>query len=97
VEHFFNPKIFSRIWKTQREKNMNDIDLHKIEQDLHDVDPIKALGEERRRLRSIRRAIAFNAVNMARQHAGTNEEPISQNDADVIMAIMELLDRVAGQ
>ena len=76
---------------------MNDIDLHKIEQDLHDVDPIKALGEERRRLRSIRRAIAINAVTTAREHAGNSDDPYSQSDADVIMAIIELLDRVAGQ
>ena len=76
---------------------MDEIDLHQIEQDIHDVDPIKALGDERRRLRSIRRAIAINAVTTARDHAGTNGEPYSQSDADVIMAIMELLDRVAGQ
>ena len=76
---------------------MTDIDLHKIEQEIHDVDPIKALGDERRRLRSVRRAIAINAVTTAREHAGTNGDPYSQSDADVIMAIMELLDRVAGQ
>jgi hypothetical protein len=46
--------------------------------------------------RGLRRAIAINAVQMAREHAERGEEPFSQQDADVIMAITELLDRVSG-
>jgi hypothetical protein len=48
------------------------------------------------RLRSIRRAIAINAVETARDHRGERDEPVTQADADTIVAIMELLDRVAG-
>ena len=46
--------------------------------------------------RSLRRAIAINAVVMARTHADRHEEPFTQQDADVIMAITELLDRLAA-
>lgn len=46
--------------------------------------------------RAERRAAALNAVDLARRHANRNEEPYSQSEADVIMVIMELLDRVAG-
>ena len=70
----------------------DDIEFQRIAED-----PLKEVANERRRLRSIRRAIAINAVTTAREHAGTNGDPYSQSDADVIMAIMELLDRVAGQ
>lgn len=47
-------------------------------------------------LRGLRRAIAVNAVAMAREHAGRTDEPFSQSDADVIMYITELLDKVAA-
>lgn len=47
-------------------------------------------------LRSLRRAAAVNAVVMAREHANRASEPFSQSDADVIMYITELLDKVAG-
>jgi hypothetical protein len=47
-------------------------------------------------LRGLRRATAINAVAMAREHAQRGSEPYNQNEADVIMAIMELLDKVAG-
>jgi hypothetical protein len=46
--------------------------------------------------RGLRRAIAINAVVMAREHADRSSEPFSQNEADVIMAITELLDKVAA-
>jgi hypothetical protein len=46
--------------------------------------------------RGLRRAIAINAVVMAREHASRSAEPFSQSDADVIMYITELLDKVAG-
>jgi hypothetical protein len=46
--------------------------------------------------RGLRRAIAVNAVNMAREHADRATEPFTQSDADVIMYITELLDKVAA-
>jgi hypothetical protein len=46
--------------------------------------------------RGLRRAIAVNAVVMARDHASRSTEPFSQAEADVIMYITELLDKVAG-
>jgi hypothetical protein len=46
--------------------------------------------------RGLRRAIAVNAVVMAREHADRAGEPFTQSDADVIMYITELLDRVAA-
>jgi hypothetical protein len=46
--------------------------------------------------RGLRRALAVNAVLMAREHAERSSEPVSQADADVIMYITELLDKVAG-
>jgi hypothetical protein len=45
--------------------------------------------------RGLRRAIAINAVTMAKEHAGREKEPYSQQEADVIMAITELLDKVS--
>jgi hypothetical protein len=45
--------------------------------------------------RGLRRAIAINAVVMAREHAERSTEPFSQTDADVVMYITELLDKVA--
>jgi hypothetical protein len=46
--------------------------------------------------RGLRRAIAVNAVVMAREHANRAGEPFTQSDADVIMYITELLDKVAA-
>jgi hypothetical protein len=46
--------------------------------------------------RGLRRAIAINAVVMAREHADRATDPFSQSDADVIMYITELLDKVAA-
>jgi hypothetical protein len=45
--------------------------------------------------RSLRRQAAINAVDLARQHRVQAEPLFTQSEADVIMAIMELLDRVA--
>jgi hypothetical protein len=45
--------------------------------------------------RGLRRAISINAVQMAREHADRGTEPFSQQEADVIMAITELLDKVS--
>lgn len=76
---------------------MNDIHIDELNQlEEHIRDQIDDATEERRRLRAIRRAAAINVVTLARSHAGRQEEMYSQSDADVIMAIMELLDRVAG-
>jgi hypothetical protein len=47
-------------------------------------------------LRGLRRAIAINAVQMARDHGNRGGEPFTQNDADVIIAITELLDKVTA-
>lgn len=46
--------------------------------------------------RGYRRAVAVNAVMMAREHAERASEPVTQQDADVIMYITELLDKVAA-
>ena len=58
-------------------------------------DKLREVSDERKRLRAVRRAWAVNGVVAAREHAGRGGEPFTQSDADVIMAIMELLDRVA--
>ena len=47
-------------------------------------------------LRGLRRALAVNAVQMAREHANHGTEAWTQNEADVVMAIVELLDKVAA-
>jgi hypothetical protein len=54
------------------------------------------IGKRRIMQRSLRRAAAVNAVVLAREHAGRQDEAFSQNDADVILAIVELLDRTSG-
>lgn len=46
--------------------------------------------------RGTRRAIATNAVQSARFHAGRSDEQWTQSDADILVAIMELLDKVAA-
>ena len=46
--------------------------------------------------RGLRRALAVNAVQMAREHADRGADHFTQADADVIMYITELLDKVAG-
>ena len=60
------------------------------------VESVREASANAVRLRSIRRAIAINAVEAARDHRGERDEPVTQADADTIVAIMELLDRVAG-
>ena len=57
---------------------------------------LREVASQRIDQRAQRRAAAINAVQLSREHAGQAEAPFSQNEADVIMAIMELLDRVAG-
>ena len=59
-----------------------------------DFTSIAAGAEQRAQQRGYRRALAVNGVQMARAHAGRDKEPFTQSDADVIMAITELLDRV---
>ena len=59
---------------------------------------LREVATARRDQRGQRRAAAMNAVQLARAHAGRTEaDPYSQSEADVVMAIMELLDRVAGE
>jgi hypothetical protein len=45
-------------------------------------------------LRAMRRAAAINAVQMAREHGKRANDLFTQADADTIMLITELLDRV---
>lgn len=74
---------------------MNDVHIHELEQNIRDQakDAVKNNKWEQR---ADRRAAALNAITLARTHAGRQGEPYTQNEADVIVAIMELLDRVAG-
>jgi hypothetical protein len=55
------------------------------------------ITDHRKEQRSERRANVLNLVQIARVHAGRGDEPYSQSEADVIMLMMELLDRVAGE
>ena len=73
---------------------MNDVHIPQF--DTIADDRIKEVADQRRAQRGDRRAAALNAVGIARMHGGRDGEPYSQSEADVIMAIMELLDRVAG-
>ena len=76
---------------------MNDVHHKTNADDFEDMDNrLREVSDHRRVQRSERRAAALNAVDLARRHAGSDQEPYSQSEADVIMAIMELLDRVAG-
>jgi hypothetical protein len=61
-----------------------------------DFDDISNGAKIKVQQRGLRRAIAMNAVQMAREHGDKGKEPWSQNEADVVMAITELLDKVAG-
>jgi hypothetical protein len=54
-----------------------------------------AMATQRTRQRSERRAAAVNAVDLARRHKSEDVGQFTQSEADVIMAIMELLDRIA--
>lgn len=53
------------------------------------------MAKQRVEQRSLRRQAAVNAVDLARRHKNTDVGVFTQSEADVIMAIMELLDRVA--
>jgi hypothetical protein len=46
--------------------------------------------------RSLRRAAAINAVLLARSHAGSDGKDITPQESDIVVAIIELLDKVAG-
>jgi hypothetical protein len=60
------------------------------------TNPLRQSASFRIRQRGLRRAIATNAVQMAREHRGDANEPFTTDDADTLVAIMDLLDRVAG-
>lgn len=63
-----------------------------------DDHPLRKVVDERRALRGMRRATAVNAVQLARSHAGrTNEDQFTPEESDILIAVMDLLDRVAGQ
>lgn len=63
-----------------------------------DDHPLRKVVDERRALRGIRRAAAVNAVQLARSHAGrTNDNPYTNEESDILVAVMDLLDKVAGQ
>jgi cation transport regulator ChaB len=58
--------------------------------------PIKDHADKRRGQRGWRRAAAMNAVQMARSHAGKSDnDQYSSEESDIVVAIMELLDKVA--
>jgi hypothetical protein len=59
-------------------------------------DAIGSAGTAKVAQRGLRRALAINAVQMAREHADRGTDHFTQADADVVMYITELLDRVAG-
>lgn len=56
---------------------------------------ISTMGKTRVRDRGTRRALATNSVQAARAHAGRGNEPWTTGDSDILVAVMELLDRVA--
>jgi hypothetical protein len=60
-----------------------------------DFDDISNGAKMKVQQRGLRRALAINGVLMAREHSGRSKEPVSQQEADVIMAITELLDKVS--
>jgi hypothetical protein len=61
-----------------------------LEPDVRDI-ASKRLSE-----RSQRRAAAINAVVMAREQGGHADHPWSNEESDIIVAIMDLLEKVAG-
>jgi hypothetical protein len=63
---------------------------HQLEPDVRDVVNGRVRG------RGLRRAIAINAVQMARDQRGDATEPWTTEESDILMAIMELLEKVAG-
>jgi hypothetical protein len=56
---------------------------------------IQEVAEERRKQRSLRRAAAMNAIQLARSHAERNGGDFSPEESDILVAIMDLLDKVA--
>jgi hypothetical protein len=73
---------------------MNDIQ-QPVRPRLDHFDDISNDAKMKVQQRGLRRAIAINAVVLAREHARRSKEPFSQSEADVIMAITELLDKVS--
>ena len=71
-------------------------DSHLTHFDRIPEDQLREVADRRIAQRALRRAAAINAVQLSREHSGSGADPFSQNEADVVMAIMELLDRVAG-
>jgi hypothetical protein len=63
---------------------------HQLEPDVRDVVNGRVRG------RGLRRAIAINAVTMAREQGGKEKEPWTTEESDILVAIMELLEKVAG-
>lgn len=73
---------------------MNDTHLTHFD---HIADDTRAKHTEMQlNQRATRRAIAINAVVMARTHAGRHEEMFSPEDSDILVGIMNLLDKVAA-
>lgn len=71
--------------------------LHKEFDGIGDAAIKEQHDKTRREQRGWRRAAAINAVQMARSHAGKNDnDAYSGEDGDVVVMIMELLDKVAG-
>jgi hypothetical protein len=58
--------------------------------------PLQRITEQRRAYRSERRLAAIAAIQMARDHGGRSKQPFIALDADALIAVMELLDRVAN-
>jgi hypothetical protein len=59
-------------------------------------DNISDVANERLKGRGQRRAVAINAVQMAREQGGRGKETWTTEESDILVAIMELLDKVAG-
>jgi hypothetical protein len=56
---------------------------------------LEKTAKKRIEARSHRRALAINAVDTARAHAGRHDGGWTLPDSDTVIAIMDLLDRVA--
>ena len=70
--------------------------MNELEDDLKEaVDSVATDVQDKVQRRAARRLVAINAVVLARRHAGREKTDFSQADADAIMTIMELLDRVS--
>jgi hypothetical protein len=61
-----------------------------------EFDSISDVANERLKGRGQRRAVAINAVQMAREQGGRGKETWTTEESDILVAIMDLLDKVAG-